>query len=598
MKLNSAFSIRTKIVAGTATIMVLAMVFVATYYPSKQEKQILEAFQSRVTGIAEMVALSTGIAFGMEEYSAIVETFEWAKSDSLVAYIIMADEYHEIFAVYNPDSLSVQDIVSTSIDPVVLQDEFLKCSAPIIFRSIDRGTLYLGYSLRRVQQQISHNSRIAVLITSSIFGLGLILAFIFSHFITKRLKGLQAVAENVSNGNFNISFDKYGTDELGVLAEAFKTMISSVNANIQLVQESEKRVLDITATLGEALCVIDVKGIITFSNPEATNLMGWSSSELIGNDLHSLFHDHTSIHSDVDQHDCFLSISNLRDKNQHQHDHNFIDKSGVVVPVSYNMNQLIQEGESTGWVITFHEITERKRRIKNLNDTKEEFRQLSEQLAESDSLKELLLDIITHDLKNPAGNIMVVSDMLMSEYPQDDMIELINKTSTRLIKVMDDAVTLYQASFGEDIVKEPIQLSDLISQIIEDSKSMLSSTQMQVESAIDSDVIINAHPLISEVFKNYISNAIKYAPEGKKILLECTVEPKAFLVTCKDYGTPIPEKYRSRIFTRRAQLANGERRGRGLGLAIVKRIAEAHGGEVWVEPNRPVGNCFCLRLPR
>ena len=52
-----------------------------------------------------------------------------------------------------------------------------------------------------------------------------------------------------------------------------------------------------------------------------------------------------------------------------------------------------------------------------------------------------------------------------------------------------------------------------------------------------------------------------------------------------------------RVFERNVQLAKETKHGRGLGLAIVKRIAAAHDGEVWVEPNKP-GNSFCLRIPR
>ncbi len=70
----------------------------------------------------------------------------------------------------------------------------------------------------------------------------------------------------------------------------------------------------------------------------------------------------------------------------------------------------------------------------------------------------------------------------------------------------------------------------------------------------------------------------------------------------KDFGKTIPVEDRQRIFNGSIQLENGKNRGRGLGLAIVKRIAEAHGGKVWVsagsrgKANQPKGNVFCLRL--
>jgi len=69
------------------------------------------------------------------------------------------------------------------------------------------------------------------------------------------------------------------------------------------------------------------------------------------------------------------------------------------------------------------------------------------------------------------------------------------------------------------------------------------------------------------------------------------------IVAVKDFGTPIARDDYRRIFERRTQLGEGRKRGRGLGLAIAQRIARAHEGEVWVEPNNPTGNVFYLKLP-
>jgi len=110
-------------------------------------------------------------------------------------------------------------------------------------------------------------------------------------------------------------------------------------------------------------------------------------------------------------------------------------------------------------------------------------------------------------------------------------------------------------------------------------------------------MIITANPIITEVFKNYISNAIKYASDGKKILIKAIKEPESVLIAVKDFGKTILEEDRARVFERKIQLAEGEKRGQGLGLAIVKRIASAHDAEVLVEPNKPRGNSFCLRIP-
>ncbi|NQV42988.1 MAG: MASE1 domain-containing protein [Candidatus Marinimicrobia bacterium] len=218
-------------------------------------------------------------------------------------------------------------------------------------------------------------------------------------------------------------------------------------------------------------------------------------------------------------------------------------------------------------------------------------------LAQSDSLRELLLDIITHDLKNPAGVIYALSETARKKMPENEFLEAIYTSSGRLIEVLTQTTLLSQAAFGETIPKESLSLNTLLKETVDDLASALSAAEMECVVAIAPNLIIEANPLITEVFKNYISNAIKYASDGEKIVIESILEEQTVIVCVKDLGKTIAEADRDQIFQRRIQLENGKEKGRGLGLAIVKRIALAHDGEVWVEPNTPQGNSFCLRIP-
>ena len=225
-------------------------------------------------------------------------------------------------------------------------------------------------------------------------------------------------------------------------------------------------------------------------------------------------------------------------------------------------------------------------------------RKLAEnKIRESNSLKELLLDIITHDIRNPAGNIYALSEAARQDMPENKFLEAIYTSSGRLMEVLTQTTILSQAAFGDTIPKEALSLNILLQETVDDFASTLSTAEMECVVAKAPDLIIEANPLIAEVFKNYFSNAIKYAREGKRIIIETVLEEHSAIVRVKDFGKTIAEADREHIFERRAQLEEGEKRGRGLGLAIVKRIAEAHGGEVWVEPNTPHGNSFCLRIP-
>ena len=137
----------------------------------------------------------------------------------------------------------------------------------------------------------------------------------------------------------------------------------------------------------------------------------------------------------------------------------------------------------------------------------------------------------------------------------------------------------------------------ILKEVIEEFNLDIQNAHIILTMDVPADITITANPLIAQIFKNYISNAIRYANKGKAIHIQTLRKKDSIVVEINDLGDTIPEKDRARIFERRIQITKDKRRGQGLGLAIVKRIALAHGAQVWVEPNQPKGNKFCLRLP-
>ena len=222
---------------------------------------------------------------------------------------------------------------------------------------------------------------------------------------------------------------------------------------------------------------------------------------------------------------------------------------------------------------------------------------IQKQINELNTLRELLLDIITHDLRNPAAVIFSLSDLAVQESPTDEILQGIYTTSKSMLAVLESTTILSQAAFGEKIPLADLSLNQIIASVVEEYALALKNAEMELEMVIAENISIHANPLISEIFKNYISNAIKYAQSGKKIILEALQDKSGVLVKVRDFGTTIPENVREEVFERRTQLEGKLKAGRGLGLAIVKRIASAHDGQAWVEPNLPRGNVFCLRLP-
>ena len=224
-------------------------------------------------------------------------------------------------------------------------------------------------------------------------------------------------------------------------------------------------------------------------------------------------------------------------------------------------------------------------------------KEAEERLAESDKLRELLLDIITHDLKNPAGVIYSMSELATRQMPDNKVVDVLHTTSERLLQVLDETSRLAQATFGEKIPLHKLDLYTLITEVVEEFSSRLSESSLALEVNVPEQLVIYANPLISEVFKNYISNAIKYAGFGKRIIISAQMEQDTVAACVSDFGEAIPDFDRKRIFERNTRINSADQKGRGLGLAIVARIAAVNDAEVWVEPNEPRGNRFCVRIP-
>ncbi len=224
-------------------------------------------------------------------------------------------------------------------------------------------------------------------------------------------------------------------------------------------------------------------------------------------------------------------------------------------------------------------------------------RELADQLTQANGMKELLLDVITHDLRNPAGVISSVTELLENEDSSNELFEVLRGSSDSLLKVIDNATVLSKLSIGEEIGRYELDLVPILIEIAKEFNSQLSTSDMKINLKLPPTQVVFANPIISEIPKNYISNAIKYASEGGSIDIKLGVENEGRVVLrIEDHGTPIPTEKREAIFERSVQLEKGEKKGRGLGLAIVKRIADSHSAEVGTEKSEQGGNCFFLKF--
>jgi signal transduction histidine kinase len=225
-----------------------------------------------------------------------------------------------------------------------------------------------------------------------------------------------------------------------------------------------------------------------------------------------------------------------------------------------------------------------------------EIERYARELEEANGLKELFIDIMRHDFLNPASAVQSYS-MYLQEGNADpkskEMASRITRANAKLIEMIQDASKLSRLSEAEQLECAPRDLNRLIREALHDIESPLS-----VDYPPDGDYPVSANPILGDVFVNLLTNAVKYAPDGKRVEIGIREEGADWVATVKDFGPGIRDEDKEKVFTRLERLHKEGVKGTGLGLAIAKRIVQLHRGRIWVEDNPAGGTVFCVSLPK
>lgn len=369
-------------------------------------------------------------------------------------------------------------------------------------------------------------------------------------------------------------------------------MVQDITKRIQAekeLKESEEKFRNFVETSADLVIRLNKTGYIDYVSPRVSNLYGYKPNELIGKHLK-----YTTPSKDIPN--AMIAIKTLLSgKPLMNFEIDQKSKTGKIIPMEINAVPIKKDRKIVGFQGIMRDISERKEAIENLKKSEEKYRSLSKELLTSNSMKELLLDVISHDLKNPAAVIKGFAKIGRENNPNNEILKEIDGGIDNLLNVIGNATILSKVTIGDEIEKEELDLTDMINTIIKEYSPHLQYEKMTIDMKIEEELIVTANPIIGEVFRNYISNTIRYAKTGKKIIIYAIVEDRYVTVKFKDFGKTIEKKDRENIFIRNVKL--GKTKGRGLGLAIVKRIAEAHSAEVGVKPNKPKGNIFYIKLP-
>jgi PAS domain S-box-containing protein len=323
--------------------------------------------------------------------------------------------------------------------------------------------------------------------------------------------------------------------------------------------------------------VMDFDTRILDCNQEACKLLGRPIDELVG----SLWYDILD-----DQRSAFeTSLREVRENRQMSTEMRIRAPGGPRI-LEVHMTSIDYGGrEAIQWI--GHDVTEQ---------------------IELARMRDDLMHMIVHDLRNPLGNVISSLQMMRTALiendktlPMMDVLQVAMRSSEKLRRLIDSLLSLRQLEAGKaDLDTSLVPPKVLTHEAIEIVRPIIEKKEQELVL----DIPIGLPPvrvdrdMASRVLTNLLDNAAKFTPTNGKIGLTIAEHDGELLFTVSDTGPGIPAESQEHIFERFTRLESAKgTRGTGLGLPFCKLAVEAHGGKIWVESTPGEGSRFKFSLP-
>lgn len=216
-----------------------------------------------------------------------------------------------------------------------------------------------------------------------------------------------------------------------------------------------------------------------------------------------------------------------------------------------------------------------------------------------------MMKVMAHDLKNPLGGMVGISNLLLEEkrFLEDDreMLQLISNSGNNAIEMINQLLNSNLAIENEVLTKENIDLQHLLRQCTELLQYKADEKQQKLFFISGGPVFLQlSREKIWRVFNNLIVNAIKFSPANTVIKIFLERLENGVRIAIIDQGMGIPDTDKQRIFemfTTAKRPGTAGEQPFGIGLSISKQIIESHHGKIWLEDNPTGGTIFYVELP-
>lgn len=401
----------------------------------------------------------------------------------------------------------------------------------------------------------------------------LVIAYLFSRYITEPMDDVAKVAEEIAGGNYGGKIYTRQKDQIGRLADAFNHMSLALKRNIESLTNRNNELEAILGSMTSAVVAIDDLNKILFSNQSFRKLLEIGERDLKGQDLYGCIRN-------VILFDVIDQVRNQSESCSLEGGFRITEEKIIRVTGTPLYEAKV---ETFGVLLVIEDITE----LKKLENMRTDF-----------------VSNVTHELKTPLTSIRGFVDTLKNGAIQDERVarkflDIIDIESERLYHLIQDILLLSEIESKKDYDVEDCNVNKVIEEVVD---LLAPKTGPDVDLIFVPEAYVKPFPCnpnrIKQLLINLVDNAIKSTEEGR-VIVSAKNDEDHLVIIVEDTGIGIPKESQSRIFERFYRVDKGRSRkqgGTGLGLSIVKHIVEMYGGSIKLESEMGQGTKFTIIL--
>ena len=365
------------------------------------------------------------------------------------------------------------------------------------------------------------------------------------------------------------------------------------------LRENREYLATLLRSMSDAVIATDDQGQVTFMNPAAETLTGWSQTEAAGVAVNRVF----QLVDEVTDLPVDNPVLQVLQANQVVYLQDFvalISKNGDCIPIGDCASPLRRaSGEVNGVVVVFWDISDR-RQTELLQKALEKERELNH-------LKSQFVSTVSHEFRNPLAIIRTATELLhiqglaMPEAKMKSYLQRIKTAVQSMNQLMEEVLFMGRAEADRLLLHPaPLNLEQFCQDLIEEClvarnsvREIVFTSQAQATGAVMDE------NLLRHILTNLLSNAMKYSPADSLVYFTLNVTTEAQVIfQVQDQGIGIPSGDQAQLYESFYRASNaGNIQGTGLGLAIVKKCVDLHQGQIQVDSEVGIGTTFTVTLP-